>query len=1038
MALGVPSGLCSAIRHPVPLHQGTIMSAALGKSLVCPILVGRGAYLEAMRRCMREVTAGSGQLVLLSGEAGIGKSRLVAEVGEQCVAAGWQRVEGHCFEPDRSLAYGPLLDLLRAYVARHPQGELADELGLAAPELVKLLPELAALLREVAPSPPLDPEQEKRRLFEALAHLLLRLATVQPALVVLEDLHWCDDTTLEFLAMLARRLATRRILLVLTYRSDEVHAGLHHFLAEMDRARLANECWLGPLAREDVEAMVRAIFQLERPVRPDFVDTLFRLTEGNPFFIEETLKSLTLAGDIYLADGRWERKDVQELRVPRSVQDAVRRRTTLISDEARALVAVAAVVGQRFDFALMQRLSGHDELELLRLLKEMIAAQLVVEVSADRFQFRHALTRQAIYTQVLARERRALHRTIGLTIEQVYAEALESHLAELAYHFYEAEDWERALDYSYRVGERSLTFFAPRAAREHFTHALDAARHLGQPPRAAVYLGRGKASDTLGDFEHARRDFEAALEAAHAEEDQAMEWQALLALGLLWAGRDYARAGEYYRRAYELAQAMDDPLALAESLNRIGNWHLNRDDTGEAVRCHEQALEIFRRQGSRRGEAESEDLLGIAGLLDSAPARGAVAFDRAIAAWRELGERELLSSSLATRSICGLVYHMGLTYAIAPDRSLDVPLAEEALSVAREIGWRAGEAFALFALGTCVGPRGEWGRALAALKQASRVAESIDHRQWMLGARWGLGCVYADAQAWADAHVAFERAWALAHEVDSYHWMRMSAGALAEVCIARGDLERATSVLDEALPASVPMRSYGQRRSWYGRAELALAAGWPEEALRLAHELGARLDALDTPHGPDEPDVVQARFLAGRALARMGRADEAVRALEGALATTRALGWRSLEWQVAVSLVPLLLERGAEEAARNVLTEAGDLISALAHSLDDAPLREGFLRAALTQLPVDQRDREPQRVRGARDRRRDGLTPREREVAALVAQGLSNRAIAEVLVLSERTVESHVTNILGKRGFSTRAQIAVWVVETGASDDSGE
>jgi ATP/maltotriose-dependent transcriptional regulator MalT len=201
------------------------------------------------------------------------------------------------------------------------------------------------------------------------------------------------------------------------------------------------------------------------------------------------------------------------------------------------------------------------------------------------------------------------------------------------------------------------------------------------------------------------------------------------------------------------------------------------------------------------------------------------------------------------------------------------------------------------------------------------------------------------------AQDALEGAWELAREVGSYHWMRTSAGALAEVCAARGNLERAAAVLDEALPAGVPMRSFGQRHAWYGRAQLALAAGQPDEALRLACALGVRLDSLDAPHEPDEPDVVQAHFLAGRALAVLGRTDDAMRALRGARETTRVVGWRSLEWQISACLGALLRERGAEEAARRELARARELIDLLARTLDDEPLRDGFPRAALERLP---------------------------------------------------------------------------------------
>src|SRR5207249_6325160 len=176
-----------------------------------------------------------------------------------------------------------------------------------------------------SPLPPLAPEQEKRRLFAALAQLFLRQATQHPALLIVEDLHWSDETSLDFLHYLSRRCTAAPLLVLLTYRSDEVHPGLSHFLAQLDRERLAQECALAPLSRSEVSAMLYAIFALRRSVfmvpplaQGDLLDALYTLTEGNPFFIEELLKALIEAGDIFDEQGRWKRKELRELHIPRS------------------------------------------------------------------------------------------------------------------------------------------------------------------------------------------------------------------------------------------------------------------------------------------------------------------------------------------------------------------------------------------------------------------------------------------------------------------------------------------------------------------------------------------------------------------------------------------------------------------------------------------------------------------------------------------------------------------------------------------------
>jgi predicted ATPase len=211
--------------------------------------------------------------------------------------------------------------------------------------------------------------------------------------------------------------------------------------------------------------------------------------------VEEILKSLVAAGEIFYEDGTWNRRPLNELHIPRSLYDALQQRTHELSESVRQVLRLAAIAGRRFDFALLQQLTQHDEQQLLTLMKELMAAQLVVEESEERFAFRHALTREAVYAQLLARERKKLHGTIAETMERLYASA-EAHLAELAYHFYEAGLWERALFYTQRAGEKAQRLYSLWAAIEHFTRALDAAHHLGVLPSPAIYRARGQAYAT--------------------------------------------------------------------------------------------------------------------------------------------------------------------------------------------------------------------------------------------------------------------------------------------------------------------------------------------------------------------------------------------------------------------------------------------------------------------------------------------------------------------------------------------------------------
>jgi predicted ATPase len=350
-----------------------------------------------------------------------------------------------------------------------------------------------------------------------------------------------------------------------------------------------------------------------------FVEAFYDHTGGNPFFVEELLKSLLETDTLdRLIDQTRRGRAVDLAAVPRSLRDTILRRADGLEPPSIALLRYAAVLGRRFDCALLQAVAGCDEAEPLRRLRVLVAAQLIVEESADTFAFRHALTHQAVQGDLLARERRILHGEVAATMERLYAATLDAHLAELADHTFQAGVWERALVYARRAGERARDLDEPRAAVEQFSRALDAVGHLEpswQTDGAGLYRDRGQAHELLGDFEAARSDYEMAAELAGTATDRRGEWRAALDLGLLWAGRDYSQAGAWYQRALDQARALGEPALLAHSLNRVGNWQLNLEQPLEALRLHHEALTIFHDLADQRGAAETLDLLGMTNLF---------------------------------------------------------------------------------------------------------------------------------------------------------------------------------------------------------------------------------------------------------------------------------------------------------------------------------------------------------------------------------------------------------------------------------------
>ncbi len=1001
------------------------MPALAESSVLCPVLIGREAFLATLTRALDSAAAAEGRTVLIAGEAGVGKSRLIAELKTVARARGFELRQGQCFEPDRALPFAPLLDLLRGFIATQPRAEAVAALQPFAPELVKLLPELAALFSAVSPMPPLEPEQEKRRWFQALSQFLVeargRSAAPAARLLIIEDIHWCDDTSLDFLLSLARQVAAQPVLLLLTYRDDEAHPALRHFLAELDRARLAAEVTLNRLSLDEVEAMIRAIFGQAQPVRGEFVNVVHEFTDGNPFFVEETLKALVASGDIYQLNGVWTRKPVTDLHVPRSVHDAVGRRATQLSDGARELLSLAAVAGRRFDLELLQAVIGRAEAALLAAVKELLAAQLVVEESADRFAFRHALTQQAVVAGLLARERRALHRRLLETMERVYA--TEAHLESLSRHAFEAERWAAALAYARRAGQRAQKLYTPRAALEHYTRALEAAQKLSAPVPLDVLRERAQIFQTLGEFDAARADGETLLPAARERGDRRVEWQALIDLGFLWVSRDYERAGACFREALALAPALDDPASVAATLNRVGNWHANTEQPLEALRYHHEALRIYESLADKPGLAATHDLLGITNYIFSDIVQAVAHYQKAIALFRELNDLGGLTSSLIIVSSRGADY-LGSTAVVYPS-TLEERLRDgtEALRLSRDTGQRPGEAMSLLWLGLNHAISGSYGPALNFIGQGLAMAQEMEHRHFITVGHLLFGTLYLDLLADERAQHHLAQALDFARETNSLVWMGVITGNLALTHLHTGAADRARAVLAGHFTPAMPIVSFGQRQMWCAYAALRLAEGEAAEALDIAGRL-----IRSAPNASDgkESAIPRLNLLCAEALSALGRYREAEAVTQAALAAAHQLNLVTWLWRLQVARGRNALAWGRRDEAAHSFAAARAVFEPLAAAIPEVALRENFLRQAaapMARVSVESPRRKAKQQYG-------GLTAREREVAALIAQGKANKEIAEALTLSARTVEVHVTNILSKLNFSSRAQIAAWAMAT--------
>ena len=995
------------------------------QGVVCPVLVGRAAPMATAVHTLDRARDSHGGTLLVSGEAGIGKSRVVRAVVDRARADGFVILQGSCFEADSAQPYAPVLDLVRLLATASSPALAGHYFAPAATELVTLFPELHGVFPDATRREELGPEEQRRRLFHSLRESVHALGVVQPVLIVIEDAHWSDDATLDLVLHLARSIVAQPVVLVLTFRSDEVGARLARLLADLDRTRTASEIALRALEPREVATMLDAIFGSESAFDSPFVTSLHGLTEGNPFFVEEVLKALVIDGDLVQSDGAWHARPLEHVRVPRTAMEAVGRRLAGLSEAARRVASVAAVAGRRFDFELLAALTPHSEAELLSLVKELIAAQLVIEESADRFAFRHALTREAIRTRLLTRERVALHRAIAAALERRYADTAHDADDALAYHAFEAGDWEAARRHALAAAARALTLGAAREALQQLERAVTAMAKLGERPPPSVLLSRGGAHETLGAFIRANDDFASALDAARTDGDRVVEWRAFHALGMLWAARDYERAGGYRRDALDVARAIGDPVLVAHSLNRVGNWYVNREDPRSGIPFHDEALATFERTADRRGVAETVDLLALANHIAGAQDAAVPLYERSVALFTALDDRRGLANALSTIPVCGPSHHASAGPVRTSVHTEEVLADERAVRLAVDIGWRAGEAVTRYLLADCLAWRGDFARALRLGRESLAIAQEMEHLEWQCGARRVLGTIAIDLHALPEALTHLETAYDLALRLASATWTRWTSAPLA-IALARSDrTERAAAVLDEAdrivrRPLE-PGRDRGATSSTLGaryqalaRAEVALAAGAP-------------VDAIAALNGDEAVRTPRAALLLALASVELKRRDDAAAWLSAARSEARRQEARPLLWRIdATEGTMQLAQRNRLEARRSfdaARATAADLVA----SLDEPALVAAFRAHVDAVAPA----------RAARTRRQSaaaahgGLTKRERDTAALVAHGKSNRAIARALGIGERTVESYVAGALSKLGFTSRSQLAVWAVAQG-------
>ncbi len=557
-------------------------------------LVGRERELAKGRALWRKATTGESQMLLISGEPGIGKTRLVRELVTQAEVSGGRALVGISFSVGDA-PYTAFRQIIRQALRSDygggfdlPELVLADLLTLA-PELRPHYPFGSAHGRpDVPANPPLDPQAEQYRLYASVAAFCADLSQRAPLMLVLEDVHWADSGTLALLRYLARSTRRRRLLIIATYREVELDQSrpFQNVLLDLNRERLATRMKLPRLDREQTRKVLEILFDEE--IAPASLDSVYRETEGNPFFIEEVCKALVESGKLYYEDGRWHRPDTDELGIPQSVQVAIQSRMRKLPAATQETLCLAAVLGREFDFDTLAEASQLDEEALIDGLEAAEQAQLIEELSSERggtFIFAHALIPATLAEGLSELHRRRTHRRVMTAIERLRPDDFES----LARHALEGEDLQKGLGFLLCAAEKAHRLCTFEEALLHYGLACEIAESLDLPKQLLIIYEAMGDIQRSRDFSQSVDAFERALKLTTDPEKQVSIKSKI--------GSMYARVGD--ERGQELLEAainelnpdtQGDELALATA--SMGRFHHYLGQHRQALAYLEQARQI--------------------------------------------------------------------------------------------------------------------------------------------------------------------------------------------------------------------------------------------------------------------------------------------------------------------------------------------------------------------------------------------------------------------------------------------------------------
>jgi tetratricopeptide (TPR) repeat protein/transcriptional regulator with XRE-family HTH domain len=892
--------------------------------------VGRNNEYGLLIGLISRLTAGAGYTVLIEGEPGIGKSRLLREVTRYAQAQDLPTLTANCYEIERAMPYQPVVDLVTRALERVSAAALRTLAPVSLAELAALVSEVAERCPDLPQLSNDFPEARQARLSRAVDQLLEASRDGRPIVLMVDDFQWADDASAQVLHYLARHAAQRPVLLIYAYRDDAVDSD-ERFAQLVESLRRDTDARRLPLARlgyADTESLVAAFTDVKLGV-PGLAERLQRETEGNPFFLMSILQSIS-EGETHLEPRA---NDAPGL-LPDALRAAVRVRLAHVPKAIRPTLETAAVLGRRFDFDTLLDVTHEPEAQLLDAVEALVKRRLLrEEPEGGIYDFSHDKLREVAYRDISGARRRMLHQSVAEVLERRGEGATHELDAQLAEHYERAHVWAKALHYLVRAAEHSQKLFAMRDALHWLDRAVALAEahpeSLDEQHRLAIYEQRGTARAQAGQTQGAVADMRRVIDALRAGGEREKTRDALIQLGMAYRRADqYEQSTACLNEALAESRAMNDERHAADTLYHLGTVAWSNAQNDKAIMFHQQAVEICERNGFTDLVAvQAYHGRGEAYFANAEPAAAIACYTRSLELARGIGDKSYESENL-----------MMIGHACLGTKGLgDYPRAmanfEAALDIAQaaDLQWHFGPT--LIGIDHVRECTGRYGEAWTDLQKTLHWLESLSQVRYQLIAIDCIGHLLLDLGLNELAVEYLERGLALSRDTGILFWR---AAIETNLAIARSRLGQKVDI--EALQTTLEQtrrtaERYMMVRCLEGLAEIELAAG----DVTLCRVHADELLAIAEANGLRELEAVARRWRGEAMFADKDHA-AAQAELSRAAAMAEDIGRVRLQMDTRAALARLLAAQGQHDAAQRHADKARAIASVIEKSLESSGL----------------------------------------------------------------------------------------------------